>query len=565
MQISYEPTKYHLYAFNYQFSLELLEFCRWIKEKLGWKIFSFTEKKWRFTDMQVVDMIKNRFPDVGLDDIVKQEYDKYRLGQAQNQLIEQKAQQLKAQATSSLVIKGLKGELYPYQKIGVEFLINNNGKAILADLMGLGKSIQSLAYIVHQKINKTLVICPASVKYSWENEVLKWTRLKPYVINSKSELTIPIFREHDVFIINYDIVKKFFNFLQSVKIEASIVDEFHFIKSNSAQRTKLVKNLVRHMPSIILLSGTPMLSRPVELFNGLNLMDPYVWNNWMAYTKKYCGGWQSPWGWDVRGASNVEELKQRISKYFLRRTKEDVLPELPPKRFIDVPVELDSDIKSKYELAMDSFIEYLRKVKSKKEQDIQRTLQAEKLVRLGELRQLTTQGKIKPAEELIKNILDSDQKLIVFSCYNEPLEYLENKFKKEAVLITGKTPELLRKSYINQFQENPKIKLFLGGIKSAGVGITLTAASNVMFIDYSWVPADHSQAADRCHRIGQTAESINIYQLYTKGTIDEKMKDILLKKQAIFDKLINESDLAKPTKINLIDNLIDDIKKENKL
>jgi len=540
MKVVYDPSKNYRYAFEYPFNMETLEFCRYLKTTLGWQNFCFYEKKWRFNRLDIVDMIKNRYPGTEVSAETEMAINKHKLEEESSELVKRGAEQLKTKVASNLVIKGLKQELYPYQKIGVEFFINNNGRAILADTMGLGKTATSLAYVVHQKIPKTLVVCPASVKWSWDSEVKKWTNLNSIVINSRTKLDFKLFQENDIFIINYDIIKKFFEILMSLKIDLLICDEFHYIKNSAAHRTKLVKLLSRNIPAVLLLSGTPLLSRPVELFNGLSVMDRFTWNNFMDYTKRYCNGHAGPWGWDARGASNMDELQQRIGRYFLRRKKEDVLPELPDKRFVDIPVELSNEKKFEYDLVEDNFVQFLKDIKNKTDKEINKTMQAEKLTKLNELRQITSAGKIESAQEIIQNIIDSGEKVVVFSVYNGPLEKLYKEFENQSVMLTGDTPEIFRREMIKNFQEDKNIKIFFGGIKSAGVGITLTAASNVLFLDFSWVPSDHNQAMDRIHRIGQKADSITIYQLFAKDTIDEKMKELLGTKQRIFNKLIEQ-------------------------
>jgi len=565
MEVKYEPTQYYKYVFAYEFSMELLEFCRFIKSKVGWREFNFYEKGWRFNNIAIVDIIKSRYPEVIVEQELQDDWKKYMLKKAEDELIAEKANKLKTKTTSNLVIKGLKQELYPYQKVGVEFFINNRGKAILADTMGLGKTAQALAYIVHQKIGRTLVVCPASVKYAWESEVKKWTKLKPFVFDSNffrnGDTSLEVIKKHDVFIINYDILKRFIEPYGDVRWDCLVVDEFHYIKSGTAIRTKLVKAIGKKIQHVLLLSGTPLLSRPVELFTGLQMMDPQVWRNWRDYTERYCQGHEGYWGWDCRGASNIAELQQKISRYFLRRRKEEVLPELPPKQHVDIPVEMDKESRFEYDLAMSSFVDYLQEVKGKRGQDIAKSMQAMKLVRLGELRQITTKSKVGAAQEIIQNIIDGDEKVVVFSAYNEPLKKLHEKFKNESVLILGDTSELARKEMIDVFQTKPEVKVFFGGIKSAGVGITLTAASNVLFLDYSWVPADHNQAEDRCHRIGQKAESLTIYQMYARNSIDEKMKNLLATKQALFNQLIEDVPTGKKA-VSIVDDLIKEIRKE---
>ncbi len=421
------------------------------------------------------------------------------------------------------------------------------------DFIVTHNTLQALAFAAHSGFKKILVISPASVKYSWESEVLKWTKFKPYVIESQSEMTVDVINDYNVYIINYDLLKKFYKTLLPLHWDLAIVDEFHYIKNIKAQRTKYTMDIVKNVKSKLLLSGTPLLSRPVELFTGLKIMDSETWNDWFSYTAKYCDGHRGRFGWDANGHSNIKELRERISAYFIRRKKEEVLKELPPKTFIDFPVVLDDENKKNYDYAEQSFVDYLRDVKNKKiETD---NFGATALVKLNELRQLATKGKVYIAEEIIDNIISNDEKIIVFSAYNEPLEYLKEKYKDNVCILTGKTKGEDRKKIVDDFQNKKHPQIFLGGIKSAGVGITLTAASNVLFIDYSWVPADHWQAVDRVHRIGQTANNITVYQLFSKGTIDEKMNEMLNEKQKLFEQIIEGKDIDQQQK-TMVDDMV---------
>ncbi|MBV6340124.1 DEAD/DEAH box helicase, partial [Candidatus Magnetobacterium casense] len=527
------------FAFYFTYSPETLEYCRELKKTYGNRQMGFIADKkcWGFNNAIIGVRLKDRFPEIIMDENSTIALAKARGEKILEERMRDRAEQLKNSPDSNIKIPGLKMDLYPYQKVGVEFFVNNRGRAILADTMGLGKTAMALAYCVYEKLNQILVICPASVKYSWENEVKKWTKLTPLVITSDMDDSDISASTAQVFIINYDILKKF-SCLRRLRWDCLICDEFHYIKNSSAIRTKLTKAIAQPIPRLLLLSGTPLLSRPIELFNGLNLMDGFTWHNWFEFTTRYCAGHFGRFGYDARGASRVDELRERIKHYFLRRCKEDVLPDLPPKRFIDLPVELSEKSREEYDMAQNDFVEYLRDKKKKRDPEIAKVLQAEVLVKLNALRLITSAGKVEYAVELINNIIDGGEKVIVFSVYNEPLDYLKECFGDQAVLLTGKTPIEERPKIIDAFQKNPKIKIFLGGTKSAGIGITLTAASSVVFLDYSWVPADHAQAADRAHRIGQKAESVTIYQLYARDTIDHYMRDLLAKKQKIFDKIV---------------------------
>jgi SWI/SNF-related matrix-associated actin-dependent regulator 1 of chromatin subfamily A len=532
-----------------------LNFCRALKTKYGYSQFGFFEGRWRFNNLAIVNDIKERYPNIMIDADVVDDITAWELKQKEKELTNKKINKIKNATYSDLKISKIKGELYPYQKLGVEFLVLNKGRAILADTMGLGKTVQALAYVVHEKLTKTLVVCPASVKYSWESEVKKWTSLTPYVINSKSIIDPVTIEANDIFIINYDIVKKFLPLFKVTRFDSIILDEFHYVKNSKAQRTRAIMELARKITSVILLSGTPLLSRPVELFNALNLIDPIVWNDWFKFTSRYCAGHQDMFGWNTKGASHIDELQKKIAPYFLRRMKEKVLKELPPKRFISLPTELYSEQKPIYDLAEIDFIEYLRTIKKDSDSDIKRKSQALKLIKLNELRQITSRGKISAAKDVIDNIIDSGEKIVVFSVYNEPLEELKKIYKNNAFLLTGSSTDIERKTMREEFQKKSGPPIFLGGMKSAGVGITLTEASNVLFIDFAWVPADHAQAIDRIHRIGQTAENVTAYQLFCHGTIDEHMQEVLVKKQKIFDAIMN-GDISKDYNVNILNDVL---------
>lgn len=547
------------FTFDFEFSYEILDFCRRLKEKVGYKNFFFYNGKWRFNDIIIAKLIKERYPEIEVDEKIKFYLDNLEVADKKEVEKRNVINEIKKKTDSDIQIRGLKKNLYGYQKVGVEFLEATDGKAIIADQMGAGKSAQALAYCLYKDFKKVLVICPSSVKYVWEIETKKWTNYKPFLFDgkvSKSNLmsVMDEIGQSNIIIINYDLLFKYNALLSNLRFDCCIMDEFHYIKNNAAKRTKVAKLISRNIKSIILLSGTPLLNRPVEMFNGLNLIDPRKWNNWMEFTIKYCGGRQGYFGWEAKGATNIEELKSKISHYFIRRLKSDVLKDLPQKQYLHVPIEIGKKERKEYNEVLNDFKKYLKK---HKKQD--RELQTEKLVQLGALRMMTSNAKIDTAEELIQNIIDGGEKVIVFSCYNNPIEELHKRFAENSVILTGKSDEKDRREAIDKFQNDENINIFFGGIKSAGVGITLTAASSVVFLDFSWVPADHRQAEDRCHRPGTTADSIKIFQLYAINTIDEYMKNILDRKQEIFNKLMDDHS-NEEIDSNLLDDLIDEIK-----
>lgn len=542
MKIVTEKSPYHRFALYYEYTPDRVEFCRELKESFGWQRFSFESmgslKRWVFSDSLFVPLFKERFPETEIAPDVLNIAEKELNWKLKDEKVVKDATEIKKKKDTDFSVKGLKKELYPYQKVGVEFLVASGGRAIIADAPGLGKTAQSLAFIKHMGFKRSLIVAPASVKFSWENEVKKWTRMSCVVVDSKTKLH-QIDPDINIWIINYDILKKFLPELLKTHFDHMTGDECQLIKSPGAQRTKAFRQISRNILSIVLLSGTPLLSRPSELFSLLNIIDPKTWNNWYEYGRKYCAAHQTMWGWDTSGASNVEELHEKIKRYFIRRDKTEVLKELPPKTFIEVPVELNSADAKKYDQAASDFANYLRLHSGKQAGAIAKTLQAEKLAQLNVLRMLLANGKVDTAIDLVESIIEAGEKVLVFSSFIEPLQAIQDKFgPTTAIMLTGKTPIEERGQLVQRFQEDKKTQVFLGGIKSAGVGITLTAASNVLFLDYSWNPADHQQAQDRVHRPGQVASNVNIYQLSCIGTIDEDLKDILSHKQDVFDRVI---------------------------
>jgi len=546
MKIIREKTPYHVYALESEYSPDLVSYCQFLRTSLGWTEFNWDSetKKWRFTDPSVVIMMKNKFPKLELGEDILLDVEAFNAQRKMEEIRSEKAVKIREATESTLKVEGIKGNLYEYQKIGVEFLINSGGRALLADSPGVGKTAQTLGFVAHNGYKRTLIICPASVKFSWESEIEKWTSLKSFVMDSKTVLEDIPFDAHCI-IVNFDILKKFFNEFMKYKWDCMVVDECHLVKSQKAARSKVVKSLSRNIANVIMLTGTPVLSRPAEIFNILNIIDPKAWSNYYSFAVKYCEGHQGYYGFEAKGASNLPELKEKIGKYFLRRTKEEVLKELPPKNFIPVPIDLPPEERKQYELAESNLVSYLKSYKKDKtEKEIAKSLQAEKLVRLNLLREINTMGKIPTAMELIDGMIESGEKVLVFSSFNAPLRELYEHYYDNSVILLGDTPVEDRGEMVKRFQTDPETKVFFGGFKSAGVGITLTAASNIIELDVPWNPADLEQAQNRAHRPGAEYQSLNIYQITSRDSVDGFVKKTLQRKQEIIDELIEGKESA---------------------
>ena len=422
-----------------------------------------------------------------------------------------------------------------HQKEAVQKLVENK-KFILADDMGLGKTTSTIIAALESGSKKVLIICPATLKINWKREIENYSDKSIYIAESKNFST-----EADFVIINYDIIKNFHDpkkkddsQVLAANFDLVIVDEAHYIKNATAQRTKLINDIVKKTERLWLLTGTPMTSRPIDYFNLLSLIDSPVAKNWMAYAIRYCSGYQFNVGgrkvWNVTGASNLEELRDRTVGLTLRRLKENVL-DLPDK--IITPVYLRLKSKS-YENVMGEYYDWYDK---NPEESKSLTVQFSKLTKV---RQIIADEKIAQTIELAENILEQDKKVIIFCNFTDSLNKITEHFGKSAVKLDGSMSKPERQNSVDQFQDNPKIKVFVGNIKAAGVGITLTAAEAVIMNDLSFLPSDHAQAEDRAYRYGQKNNVLVYYPIF-ENTIEGIIYDILNNKKQVIATVMGDN------------------------
>jgi hypothetical protein len=382
---------------------------------------------------------------------------------------------------------------------------------------------------------KILIICPASLKINWEREIANYSDRSVFIAEGKKFST-----EHDFVIVNYDILKNFHDpkdkensLLVKSGFELVILDEAHMISNAQAQRTKIINNFVKDVKRVWLLTGTPMTSRPMNYYNLLNIIESPVAQNWMAYAIRYCQGYQFRAGnrkvWNVTGASNLEELRDRTSGQILRRLKEDVL-DLPDK--IITPVYLRTTSKD-YKDLMGEYYEWLE---NKKEESSSLSVQFSKLMKV---RKVIANEKVKETIEFAQNIIDQGKKVIIFTNFTDTLQLIHNHFGKESVYLDGSCNKVQRQHAVDQFQENEKIKVFVGNLKAAGVGLTLTSAEAVIMNDLSFVPAEHAQAEDRAYRYGQKNNVLVYYPIF-ENTIEGVIYDILNTKKKIIGTVMGD-------------------------
>ena len=438
-------------------------------------------------------------------------------------------------------IKGLLGILRGYQASGVHFIEQQGGSGIIADEMGLGKTIQAIAYLVkNPKQRPAIIISPGFLKYNWLYELQKWTNYKNIQLLSSSPSNKNCLnRKNDIFIINYDIITKWKIELQSLQAKCLILDEFQYIKNDQAKRTKTTKLIGKKIPNKILLSGTPIESKPIEFFNGLNLVNPYLFPSKKEYGMRYCSGHHDGYGWNYNGASNTKELYNKINgKIMIRRLKKDVLTELPDKVFQIIPFEIDNE--KEYQKIDSNFIQWVKEQYGQNKAD--KASNAETLTRISTLRQKAVEGKINGCIQWIEEFLKTGKKIILFSMHQFTIDIIEKHFEKYSVKLDGSMGDYKKDQAVRKFQNDPNIKIMNANIIAGGIGHTMTKAHHVAFLELPWNPSKIDQAIDRAHRYGQKF-TVYAYYLLAFNTVEMQMATYIDDKRKITTSLLNGEDV----------------------
>lgn len=457
--------------------------------------------------------------------------------------------------SSDIYVPQLDKVLRPFQKIAVSFIETRNGRVLIADEMGLGKSLEAIAWLLHKGEDAipALIVCPASVKLNWLKEFKKWTNLGDHIeiINGTSIYEI----EKLIAIINYDILFQWKEYIvEQFQPHLIIADEIHKCKSVSiktkrdpktgkwtkevqTQRTFALETVAKKAKYVIGLTGTPFLNRPKEIFNPLKIIKPSLFPNFKSFGYRYCGPKHNGFAVEFNGASHTEELHKILSQeVMIRRKKEEVLTELPPKTFALLPMDIDN--KKEYDKAEQNFLEYITQVNPQK---VEAAKKAEALVQINYLRKLAVKGKLKESISWISDFIETDP-LVVFAWHTDVIDTVLNTFPKEAVKVDGKVSQKNRNKAVEQFMSGDKT-LFIGQIEAAGVGIDglQKTCSNLAFIEYPWNPGLYGQACGRAHRIGQQ-NVVTIWNLVANGTIEETFISLLEQKAQMFDSVIDGID-----------------------
>jgi len=405
--------------------------------------------------------------------------------------------------------------------------------------MGLGKSIISLSCI-QEKGGRALIVCPSSLKYNWQSEIEKfWPEASFHICSGQTpDSRISKFQ---IVIINYEIIKFWEQKLSSERFETLVFDESHYVKDKSSLRSKSAYYLSFYSRNKILLSGTPIENKPIEIWSQCRIIDRQVFPNWLLFAKKYNGAIKTRWGWKMDKATNSEELNKILTeKMMIRVKKEEVLKELPPIVRKVVPVEIDNW--KEYREAEKDIINWIKNNNSTG-LDIEKTKKVEAQVKLDKLKLIAARGKMSQISEWI-NQNSPNQKIILFCFHQEILSELSKRIKN-CLCVSQSVKAEQRQKFVEEFQNSEDARVFLTTIKIGGTGFTLTSSSQTVFVQLDWTPSKHRQAEARVHRIGQKSKFVSATYFIARGTVEEKIMKMVDKKAECFSSAIDGEEAEK--------------------
>ena len=444
----------------------------------------------------------------------------------------------------------------PYQRAGIAYAVQRVN-TLFGDDMGLGKTVQAIGVSnFHSEIKTILIVCPASLKLNWKREFEKWD-VKGLSVGYAEG---PFFPDTDVVIINYDILQEHSEKVHSTIFDLLIVDEAHYLKNPKTIRCQQVfgNNGVGGIQAKrkLFLTGTPIPNRPAEGYTLFHNLAPETFGSYPDYTARYADGHKNKYGyWDASGASNLDELQAKLrSTVMVRRLKSDVLKELPPKRrqIIELSGESAKALVAKenqaFEKHQKQLLELLIDCEIAKADSHEayvaalNKMQDKSSASFDEFTKVRKEVAIKKLPFVISHIESALEggKVVVFAHHHEVIDAIHKAFPG-SVVITGKTSIEKRQEAVDSFQNDPNVKLIIGNIIAAGVGLTLTASSHVIFCELDWVPGNVTQAEDRCHRLGQLL-SVLVQHLLLEGSIDVTMAKKLIEKQEIIEKALDRTE-----------------------
>jgi len=453
-------------------------------------------------------------------------------------------------------------EYLPFQRAGIAYALARRN-TLFGDEMGLGKTIQALGVInADPTIKQVLVICPASLKRNWAREAEKWLTRK-FLIQVVEDGHVSA--GADFVIVNYERLRNGVNAaLMGRQWDALIVDEAHKLKNPEAQRTQVVlgraakkgkeavAGLVERARRRLFLTGTPILNKPIEMWGLVSTLAPETFPSFWGFAKRYCGASNDGgYGWDLSGHDHLDELQEKLRQScMVRRLKKDVLTELPAKQRQIVELEPPPALRLRIEAENAAWAAHEERLGALQDEvslahaagdqgayeaAVGRLHEAtqQAFSDISRLRHETAMAKVPQVIEHLDDALESEDAVVVFAHHKDVIAALAEHYGKDCVTLTGDTPVEERQRAVDAFQAG-KARVFIGSIAAAGVGLTLTAASHVVFAELDWVPANVTQAEDRCHRVGQQ-DSVLVQHLVVNGSLDARMAHVLVEKQRVAD------------------------------
>ena len=448
--------------------------------------------------------------------------------------------------------------LYDFQKDGIKFGIERKGRILLADEMGVGKTVQAIGIaLMYKEEWPVLIICPSSLKFVWRDEILKWI---PNINDDK--INIQIFKSSKdyfkcgvkIYIMSYDLTVKLEDKITEKNFKFIIADEAHYMKSPDAKRTKCLMPIIKRSKRVILITGTPILAKPVELYPLLTMLRPDLFHNFKEFGNRYCDPKRNFFGMDWTGSSNPKELNYILRHIMIRRLKKEVMNQLPPKKRQKVEIQTDPKVIKQIQAINLSSEKIIEKINELNNSQINPNLvnyvnpekpenDNENLLNLfNKVYNLSAEAKISGVKEYIHYLIDNKCKFLIFAHHMKMLDGIEEEVKKlkvDYIRIDGKVKLEKRQEYVYKYQHDETCLVAILSITACYTGITLTAASTVVFSELHMTPAVMIQAEDRAHRIGQEHECVNIHYLYGPDTIDEVLFRMLNQKQNIFSNTLD--------------------------
>jgi SWI/SNF-related matrix-associated actin-dependent regulator 1 of chromatin subfamily A len=437
-----------------------------------------------------------------------------------------------AKAEKPNIRKQLPKNLFPYQKEGVEHIYAANGRDLIADDMGLGKSAEALVWWNLFGGRKLLIVSPANVTWKWAlKELPLWAAGRTWQVIESGKQRI---EEKEITIMSYAIATARYEELETWDFDTIIFDEAHYLKSNKSQRNRAARKYAKGVPHLLLLTGTPFKNKRIEMFQLLNILDNSTWSNVKEFGERYCGGKLERGHWIIPPdkETNTEELQARLAPIMLRRTKKQVANDLPDLTRVSIPITLDN------------IRDYETTLKIAKEQARREGYKpGRSLALLNTLRQVVGMGKVNAAIELAEDVLETGNQVVLFAHHKEVVSQLKAHFHQYKVgVIDGSTKNRDRQMLSDAFIAG---QLRVMVVSSAGKeGLDLYSASHIIFVERLWTPADEEQIEARLHRKGQK-NAVHAHYFVARGTVDEIMDDVVERKRKEFGNLIDTDDVVR--------------------